>query len=341
MRPAGMYARFRKLHRVVSRRVWRRGSSNRRQAFILYVFGNMFGSENGVPPRIIRKELNGQNESVLLELSSGEALLRPFVSDEQFFYCLRKTYKTMEGGVNEYYDLISINKSNGQIHSLYQWDYTHIVSLQGIVNNSLVCLDISAGAKLTDISDVTLPPLTYTFVSIAPTTGASSELWSWGAQEAIKGYGNGRMFSDSYFYYDTENHAVMRHNFATGQTTEITRDVPDLSIINGGAPFDCFIDDTLYIKNGVDFYAAISMQDMSITEKSLFYQEDDKTKPVRIIDEAGDNYLVVAGAENIVVHGYDKEGIPIEFPSTVDKLALISKTDYRANQPNFTWLQRS
>lgn len=309
--------------------------------YLYFMFsGNTYGVENGVPPRIIRKDLNGHNELILLELSSGEALMRPFVSDGHFLYCTRKSYKTTENGVKESCDLISINTSNGDVRSLSQWDSTHIISLEGIVNNSLVFLDISPTADDTSSSGSELPPLVYTFTSVDPYTGTESELWAWGSQEAINGCDNGRMFSNYYFYYDVEKNAVMQHDFLTGQTIELAHDVPDLSVLSGGAPFDCLIDDILYVTNGSDFYAAISMKDMSITEILLSYPENNRKKPVRIIDKSGTNYLVVGGSEETIVHGYDPEGLPIEFPSVVDKIALISKEDYLSSRANFKWLTR-
>ena len=170
--------------------------------------------------------------------------------------------------------------------------------------------------------------------------GTSVEVWSWGVEDAINGYDNGRMLSESYFYYDTISHSVMKHSFETNKTTEFTHDIPNLSALSGGAPFDCFIDNMIFITNGLDFYGAYSDKDSSLIKISLSYSEDNKEKPIRIIDQVGDSYLVVAGSEETILHGFDQSGLPADFPSVVDKIALIDKNDYLTNQPNFRWLER-
>lgn len=236
------------------------------------------------------------------------------------------------------YELMQLDLETGADAVLAQWEEAHTVSLAGANDGQLLLRDICIGTEHTGTAPAS--HRIYSFLALHPDTGASAEVWSWQTKDEIIERGDGRVLDGSYYYYDAGRSAVMRHDFTTGETTVLLADTPELLTGAAGACFDCAADGMLYIQDGVGFYAAVSTEDGAMNEHTLFYTEGDKTRPVRIVESVGDSYLVITGAEQVIMHGFDYDGLPIEFPSFEDTLALIAKQDYWNNRPNYISLER-
>lgn len=304
----------------------------------LAFWGNVYGIDGGVSPKIIRRDLNGQNEIALISFSSSETILRPFFSDNTYLYFLKKGYQLTTDAPQGAYELVQLNLETGAATILQKWEEPHILSLMGAsAEGNLIVRDICQENGDEDGSSTNL---TYTFSSVDPYTGEMEIVEKWQTIEEILNRENGRMLDGKYYYYDDENHTVMQHDFEKGKTTAVLADTPELLKGGDGACFDCLVDGKLYIQNGVDFYSAVSIKDGTLTEITLSYTEENKEKPVRIVDTAGEYYLVVTGTEKTVIHGFDYDGMPIEFTSFEDTLSLISKQDFLSNRASYTPLER-
>lgn len=308
------------------------------QYFCMVYLGNSYGFDGGVPPKIVRRDLNGKNETTLIAFSSSETILRPFVSDGQALYFLKRSFQLDLDAPQGMYNLMRLDLDTGTVETLRQWDDLHTMSLVGANGGKLLLRDIYMQAK--DAGDPPMPHMVYAFSAFDTYTGESADLWSWQTDAEILERGNGRVLDGSYYYYDAKRRAVLRHNFESGETAVLLADAPALLENAAGACFDCLVDGKLCIQNGTGLYAALSVEDGAMTEITLSYPEGDKTRPVRIVESAGDFYLVVIGSEQVMMQGYDYDGLPIDFPSFEDTLAFIAKQDYWGNQPNYIYLNR-
>ena len=304
----------------------------------LAFLGNTFGIEGGLPPKIVRKDLDGQNEVTLVTFSSSETLLRPFISDGTYLYFLKKSYQMEQNSGLGTYDLMQMDLIKGTCTLLKQWSEPHTLSIVGTDGKSLLIRDI--GRNRSGEKDNTTSQMEYIFSAFDPATGESNVVWSWQTTEEILERGEGRVFGDKYYYYNSKDHSIMQYDFGEGSLATLAENVPDLMTGTDGACFDCFVDGNLFIQNGTGFYAAVSAKTGEMTELTLSYAEGAKEKPVRIIDETADYFVITMGSKEVTLHGFNYDGLPVEFPSFEDTLALIPKQDYLENRANYILLKR-
>ncbi|MBD5095267.1 MAG: hypothetical protein HDT26_13545 [Subdoligranulum sp.] len=304
----------------------------------LAFLGNMHGLDDGVPPKIVRRDLNGQNETTLITFSSSETFLRPFVSDGAYLYFLKKSFQMGNSSALGTYELVQMDLKTGACALLGQWNEPHTLSLAGTDGKNLLVQDI--GLSTGGGEDAATPHWAYTFYAVDPSTGESKTVWVWQTMEEISERGEGRVLGGKYYYYNSEDGTILQYDFEQGSLTTVAENVPELMTGTAGACFDCFADGNLFVQSGTGFYAAVSVETGGITELSLSYAEGEKEKPVRIVDIAGDHFVVTMGTREVMIPGFDYDGLPIESPSFEDTLALIAKEDYLANRANYIPLER-
>lgn len=283
-------------------------------------------------PGVVSMDLNGSNRTNLFTAEPNQLVDElNAMNEDVFLTVLYTTYQNGDEVITER-EVITINRHTGHKEKLFSVE--DMVSFVGVTESGMLWLrlvyDESSGyntAYFRFLEEVDLQ------------TGETRIVREWGSQEPDP------MFQHQYGYMVSEDKTILEFNLQSGEERVLCSPYTNLEIENPRL-FQVFSDTLVAIdvrpgpsSEQDDGQSLVNLYTGQTSDTTLTFtagpEDGTYQLPVRIMAEAGDKFLVTIGAEVKPVEYNDGSGNPTVLPHPVEEHALVSKSDFWNNIPNY------
>lgn len=288
-------------------------------------------------PHIESMDLNGGNRTTLFTAQANQTIGGLHVMNEDVFLTfLHTTHQKGDGVVTER-EVVTINRHTGHLETLFSMeDMTEFV---GVTENGMLWLryvyDESSGyntAYFRFLEEVNLQTQEVRLVR------------QWGSQEPEP------LFQNQYGFALTKEKGVERFNIESGEATllcgQYTSFTTNSSHLNQIFSDTLVITDSRWKQDGEmdNGQSLVNLHTGHTTDTTLTYitgpEGGTYPLPVKVMAEADDKFLVMVGAKVKPVSYDDGSGNPIVLPHPVEEYAMIIKSNFWNNNPQYELITR-
>ena len=292
-------------------------------------------SEN-IKPHIEVMDLNGSNKKILFSLPNDLSFSKPFVLYDDGFYCLcsRTQLNADNQETISNYELIKFDIKNSTFSILSQIDA--IASyLGGFTEDSLLIRIVDVNENEGGIPEERDSILKYNLL-----TNSSQEIFSWLPSEAA-----GYLINDNVYKIDKTGGELHQFNCTTEESNNLGAIYdpknPPASILIKDIIDQKLIFEEIYVGENSTSTNYFSF-DLSLLQRQDLTLKTNNTMhdmPLTILAETETQLLVTPSIQMSTVNVESVTGELLSIPWLSYDYALLSKSDYWANRPNYIKIQ--